>query len=150
MLTVLTPEAVEARWPVLEKLLGRSVMYSNDEFNVEDLRELVAAREAIVLGMFRDDDLVLAAVAEIARYPRKTVLYVIALGGRELNVAVRCFWDGVEEVASMLGATAVQFAVRPVMERYMGSLLPEAKQVYAVLEKKLWAAEAAETVTTQI
>lgn len=134
-LTILKPEEVACRWSEISELLGPALPHCNGEFELDDLLNLVAGGRAFVLALVNGGRIELASVCECIRYPRKTVLNVLVLGGRRLDVVARQFWDQVAGTARLLGASCVRGAVRPSMERYYRRIAPAATRAYAILER---------------
>lgn len=135
-LTVMTPDQVDACWPVIRKLLAPAIEHCNGEFEVDDLLEMVVEGHAFVVVLL-GEGIELAAVCECLKYPRKTVLNVLVLGGKNLDIVAMKFWPRVAEVAKVLGASSVRGAVRPAMERYYRRIAPDAMKAYAILERRV-------------
>lgn len=136
-LTVLVPEQVESAWVPIRKLLATAVEYCNGEFEVDDLLEMVLDGRAFVVVLASGSEIELAAVCERLTYPRKTVVNVLALGGKNFDLVNRQFWPKMVAVAEILGASAVRGAVRPVMERYCRRVAPDVAAVYTTLERRI-------------
>ncbi len=64
-------------WPQIRKLVAQALPYGRGEYEVEDIRDGIRAGQAFALGVIGDGmRLEFVAVATIAQYPRKRVLYV--------------------------------------------------------------------------
>lgn len=137
LVTVLPLQCVEDHWYAIKALLDPAVEHVNGELDANDLYRLVQERKALLVAMVDAGQITWVAACECISYPRKTVLNVIALGGRHLHVALREFWAEISEIAHALGATAIRGAVRPAMQRYYRRYAPEAQVAYAVMEKAL-------------
>jgi hypothetical protein len=136
-LTVISPEVVEAWWPSIRELLIPAIEFCNGEFEVDDLLDMVMSGRAFVVVLVGEESLELAAVCECLKYPRKSIMNVLALGGKNFEAVNREFWPKVVDVAKVLGASAVRGAVRPVMERLCKRVAPDIVQAYAILERRL-------------
>lgn len=136
-LRVVHPDEVHSSWEVIGSLLSKCIEHCHGEFDMDDILTLVDRREAFVLALDCDGETVLAAACEIIVLPRKRVMNVIALGGKDLDVLHLQFWDRVAEIAKTVEADAVRGAVRPSMQRYFMRLAPNDFTAYAILEKKV-------------
>ena len=134
---VLPQKFVALHWASIKELLAPAIEFANGELEVEDILTLVADGKAFLVGDVVLDRLLWVAACECVSYPRRTVLNVIALGGRDLNVAIRELWGEITEIAHRLGATSIRGAVRPSMERYYRRYAPEARKAYVVMEKSV-------------
>lgn len=136
-LTVISPDVAEAWWTSIRELLIPAIEHCNGEFEVDDLLAMVMEGKAFVVVMANEEGLELAAICECLKYPRKSVLNVLVLGGRNLDLVAKQFWPKVTEVARILGASSVRGAVRPAMERLYRRIAPDAVRAYAILERRV-------------
>jgi hypothetical protein len=136
-IVVLTPSFVAKHWPTIRELLAPAMEFSNGEMEVDDIRTMVFADQAFLMGVLVAGKPLWVAACECLRYPRRTVLHVLAVGGQNLHEALTELWADIAFIAHTLGATAVRGAVRPSMERYSRRYAPKAKKVYVVMEQVL-------------
>ena len=136
-LTVLQPAAVEALWPDLYDLLFPAEKFAHGEFLIEDILSMVQKEIAFIAVMSKANLIELAIVFEVMVYPRKTVLHVLAMGGKGFDVVMNSCWPDLERLAKCVGASSIRAAVRPSMLRYARRVAPEAKEVYTVVERPL-------------
>lgn len=136
-LRVVHPDEVHSSWEEIGSLLSKCIDYCHGEFNIDDILTMVDRREAFILALECNGETVLAAACEIIVLPRKRVMNVIALGGKDLDVLHLRFWDKISEIAKTVEADAVRGAVRPSMQRYFMRLAPNDFTAYAILEKKV-------------
>lgn len=134
---LLQPDEVVASWQNIRPLLEPAIEHCNGEFEADDLLDMVKNRRAFAFVLEDDGGLVLAGVAEVLIYPRKTVLYVLAVGGSKLNVLIREMWDALAKIGQLVGADSIRGAVRPSMERYYRRFAPGASIAYAIMERPL-------------
>lgn len=132
---VLHPKAVVTHWATIKELLAPAMEFTNGELEVEDVLTLVTDGKAFLFGAVEAGRLLWVAACECVSYPQRTVLNVIAVGGRHLNTALSELWSEITGIAHTLGATAVRGAVRPSMERYFRRFAPDARKAYVVMER---------------
>lgn len=111
---------ITAHWPAVERLLEPVVSKVNGEFALADLENMCRDGHAVA-GVLFDPHPVLAMVFEFRFFPRKTVLNVIAIGGKNL-AAARTFWPGFLVWAKESGADEVQACTAPAMTRVLRPL----------------------------
>ena len=136
-LTVLQPAAVEVLWPDLYDLLYPAERFAHGEFLIEDVLAMVKDEKAFIAVMSQAKTIELAIVFEVMVYPRKTVLHVLAMGGKGFDVVMKSCWSDLERLAKCVGASSIRAAVRPSMLRYARRVANEAKEVYTVVERPL-------------
>jgi hypothetical protein len=136
-LTVLQPAAVEVLWPDLYDLLYPAEKFAHGEFLIEDILPMVQDEKAFIAVMSHTKQIELAVVFEVMVYPRKTILHVLAMGGKGFDVIMNSCWTDLERLAKCVGASSIRAAVRPSMLRYARRVAPEAKEVYTVVERPL-------------
>jgi hypothetical protein len=134
---VLTPPEVESNWETIRVLLEPAVQFCLGDYVVEDFLEMVRGNEAFVCGVYEGGDLVLACVAQPVVYPRQTVMYILAVGGKRLDVSLDFFQDEIMAVARKLGAASIRGAARSAMERFYRRFCPMSHPVGVVMELKL-------------
>lgn len=106
----------------VRRLLAPVVEHAAGEFTLDDLIEL--ARDGrCVLGLLLDDcgQAVLAIAFEVRTYPRKSVLNVMALGGKELATA-STFWLSFKQWCQESGIDEIEARTRPAMTRRLRRL----------------------------
>lgn len=136
-LVVLRPEQVEASWSVVGALLERSIEFCNGEFEAADILDMVKSGRAFILGLYRDEDLVLCAACEVLVLPRRRLMNFIAIGGEDMRALFVDQWGRIESIAKTLEVDAIRGAVRPSMQRYCKRIDPASVVAYTVLEKRL-------------
>lgn len=134
-LNVLLPETVERQWDELRALLEPGIEHSSGEFDVDDILTMVKDKKAFIAAMSQNGKINLAVCFEILEYPKKCVLYVLAMGGTGFDVIIKICWEHLAELAQLVGASAIRGAVRPSMERYCRRVVPEAGKIYTILER---------------
>ena len=134
-LSVLLPQTVESHWADLRAMLAPGMEHSNGEFDVDDILTMVQSQRVFVAAYKQDDKISLAIVFEILNYPKKCVLYVLAMGGAGFDRLITFCWDALTELATLVGASAIRGAVRPSMEQYCRRVAPEAGKIYTILER---------------
>lgn len=136
-LRVMPPDEVFSSWHTVSELLEKSIQFCYGEFETVDIKSMVANREAFILSLDKGGETVLAAACQIIVLPRKKVMNVIALGGRDLEILYVHFWDEIQRIAKVLEVDAVRGAVRPAMQRYYLRIAPNDFTAYTILEKRV-------------
>jgi hypothetical protein len=113
-------QLLTAHWAAVERLLAPVVEHARGDYNLADLENLCRDGHAICLVLF-DPHPVLALVLEWRRYPRRTVLNIIAIGGKNLGAA-RTLWPELQAFARESGASDIEARVRPAMARMLRPL----------------------------
>lgn len=114
---------ITQHWPAAAQLLARVTPVVDREFTVEDLEELVREGRAVAGVALDAQDLpTMAMVFEFRHYPRKTILNVIALAGRDLERIAGTFWPSFVQWAKESGAVDIQACARPAMTRKLAKL----------------------------
>lgn len=118
-----TPALIEQHWPAAAQLLEPVVRdAARGEFDIEDLRRMVAGGQAFAGLVFKGQQATLAIVFEFRHYPRRMVVNVIALGGHDLVGAAMTFWPSFRAWAKESGAAEIEACTAPAMTRVLRNL----------------------------
>lgn len=123
LLFLTSQRLITAHWPAAAALLAPVLAAARGEFEISDLEEL--CREGRAVAAIAADDAgqpVLAFVFEWRFYPRRTILNIIALGGRELRAVAGTFWPAFRAWAEESGATHIEASCSPAMTRLLSRL----------------------------
>jgi hypothetical protein len=137
VLTLLLPEQVRAQWTTIEPLLKPAEQHCGGEVLVEDVPKLVDDRAAFVLALYEDEEMILAGVLEVLRLPRKTVLNVMFMGGRNFGKVVEHFMQELKHIGDAVGATALRGYCHPAMAKFLQRTQPNTRVIYYVTEADL-------------
>jgi hypothetical protein len=138
-----TPALVEAYWPQVEPLFKEVCENAmHGEFNIQDLKAL-ALHGAVSIFVVTNDktatnpdrEVKLALAVEILSYPRLPAMNVLALGGKDLRLFHKKFWNQFCGWAYMNGVRAIDGWVNPAMKRILERL--GFKQVYSHMRLEL-------------
>ena len=101
MIRAVYPQDIEQVWPVIEGWVEDAMQYT-DLLIAEDVLEAIkdSRMQCLVVG----DPIVGVVVTEIAEYPRKKVLRVVALGGNQFDLWVGEMNDVLCKWAAEIGA----------------------------------------------
>jgi hypothetical protein len=113
---------ITEHWPAAARLLAPVLRATRGEFTVDDLEELCRDGRAVAGVVSKDGEPVLALVFEWRFFPRKTVLNVIALAGRDLDAIAATFWPDFKAWAKESGATEIEACCSPAMTRLLAPL----------------------------
>lgn len=72
-------------WPRLAPLIEQARAYSCGEYELEDVRALVAAQKGQLWGVVGEEGIAGAIVTKIIEYPRVRALHVLYLAGRDFD-----------------------------------------------------------------
>lgn len=116
-------DLIDQHWWSVAHLIDPVVQNaSRGEFTTEDLAALVVSGQAFC-GLALDGDTpVLAMVFEFKRYPARTIINVMALGGRDLAAVAVSFWPQFVAWARESGASGIEASTAPAMTRALKGL----------------------------
>jgi hypothetical protein len=119
-----TVELLDAYWPQVAAVLTRCVDKAmHGEMTLDDIYNHVKAGRMYALVAQNPSgelpDVALALILETVAYPQFTVLNIVALGGRELNLLKSRFWGHVCSWAFLNGVRTLQASVSPAMARIL-------------------------------
>jgi hypothetical protein len=111
-------ELIDRHWWSVAKLVEPVVrLAARGEFDLEDLAALVVSGQAFA-GLAMDGDTpVMGMVFEFRHYPAKTVINVMAIGGRDLAGVAMSFWPQFMQWAKESGASEIEACTSPAMTR---------------------------------
>lgn len=122
---VATTHLVDAYWPLAEPLFKRCIDKAmHGECHVEHFKEMVLQRAASLIVIANDStgthperDVKLALLVEPVAHPNLPAINILAIGGRDLSMLKREYWDQFKGWAYMNGARAIEAYVQPGMQR---------------------------------
>ena len=118
-----TPELIDQHWPDVARLIQPVVDHAaRGEFAVDDLGRLVKHERAFAGVAIGTDGPVMGMVFEFIKYPKKTFINVIALGGQDLSTVTITFWPQFIEWAKQSGASGIEASTSPAMTRVLKGL----------------------------
>lgn len=114
---------ITQHWPAVGQMLQPVLAAARGEFTVDDLLDLCRDGRAVA-GIAFDEDSApfMAMVFEFKFYPRRTVVNVIALAGRDLAALASTFWPSFTAWAKESGASEIEASVAPAMGRMLRPL----------------------------
>jgi len=136
---LLRPADVRTRWGEIAPLLAAAVAHGLGELEVDDILGLVEKNRMCVLVLEQDGVVELALAAEVARYPKKSVLRICYAGGKNGAVVARRYYPTLEQIGRVFGASAVECWCRPSVARYLKRLFPDVHQAYVVMQREVQA-----------
>lgn len=115
-----TPELRAQHWSSVASLIAPAVRdAARGEFTLSDLEAMVIEGRAVA-GMAIDDTApVMGMVFEFCHYPRRQVINVMALGGRDLTSIANSFWPQFIEWARESGVAEIEASTSPAMSRIL-------------------------------
>jgi hypothetical protein len=129
------PEAAE-RWPEFRIMLDRAIQHGRGELEVDDILVGVEKSSMGILAQEEKGTLELVLAFEVINYPRRSVLNIIAAGGKNGAGAVP-HYGLIDAIAKTMGASVVRCFCRPSVARYIKRLFPDTQQAYVVLEREV-------------
>lgn len=132
MWTGIKAEQVPLVWPAVAELLAPVLKYTDGEYSLADVLDMLEQREAQLWIVGTEKKLKAALVTMIVLYPQFPVLHILWAGGEELDawaehIAV------LERYAQAQGAHRVRWFGRPGVLRKMQKF--GYKQLYVVASK---------------
>jgi hypothetical protein len=121
LVTYLEPQEVAENRKALESLLAPAFDHADRELTVEDAFHLVD-REIFILWIVVNKEtnaVVAAAMTEVIDFPRRSVVRIIALGGKSMVQWIDDFIATIQEYASFCGADAIDCCVRKGLTRLL-------------------------------
>jgi hypothetical protein len=106
-ISVINQNEVEAVWPFVIEHLERAVAFSDGEIETEDFLPLLLDEEMQLWVAVGDGECVAAMVTQVIIYPRKKILRVIAVGGRDMKIWMKNI-DMLENFALAMGCTELE------------------------------------------
>ena len=129
------PNLVHRVWPFVEDWLRDALEHCAGEYDVSQLKMLVASGAHALVVASDGGEVVGAATVEVANYPNSRVAFITAMGGSGL-VNPEGFGVLADWARDSLGCTAVRGAVREsvarLCERRAGF-----NRIYTIVERKL-------------
>jgi hypothetical protein len=135
-LRLLPPLEVVDRWSEIRKELDRAIQHARGELGVDDILSLVGKGKMGIVALEEGKTLQLCAAFEVISYPRRSVLNLVAVGGKGA-AELRHQFAGIDVIARELGADVVRCYCRPSVARLIKRVAPEAKQAYVVMEREV-------------
>lgn len=80
------------KWGEISDMLEKAIKYEDGRYDVKDIRQMVIESEAQIWVAVKGTELYGVVVTHIAEYPKKTMLFVLCLAGKEFDL-----WDNVVE-----------------------------------------------------
>ena len=106
-ISVINQNEVEAVWPHIVEHLERAVAFSDGEIETEDFLPFLLNEEMQLWVAVGGGECVAAMVTQIIVYPRKKILRVIAIGGRDMKIWMQHI-DMLENYALAMGCTELE------------------------------------------
>lgn len=103
---LVSPDFVCKLWEKIEPFFVASFKYSNDDYNVDQIKMLLVNGQQVCLVAVEDDNIIGASAVEFINYPNQRVLHITSMGGKALIEPdmIRQF----EEWAKSQGATKIR------------------------------------------
>lgn len=104
---------------------------------VDDVLDFVLKHRMCVMVLENDGVVDLALAAEVTKYPRKSILNVAFVGGKNGKAVARRHYAALEQVGKMFGCASVQCYCRPSVARYLKRLFPDVREAYRVMRRDI-------------
>lgn len=117
---LITPELREQHWQAVAGLIAPAVTQAaRGEFTLDDLEAMVIAGRAVAGIAFDAAGPAMGMVFEFCRYPRRQVINVMALGGKDLAGIANTFWPQFIAWARESGVAEIEACTSPAMSRML-------------------------------
>lgn len=106
------PEHVRRVWPLVDKYVESALVYTNGCFLPQDVCDFCEVGRMQLWMAVRGDDVLAALVSEVITYPRKRVVGVPFIGGKELRSWFRKALYTIEAWSKEMGCAGMQGGAR--------------------------------------
>lgn len=116
--SAVTSEHIDGVWPVVAPLIEKSLVYFDNRVDIDDIYNSLKARNNQLWLVIRDGEILTAVVTEITIYPKKKVLNIAYLAGRDF----RSWQDGIDilkDFAKSLGCSSIEIRGRRGWEKLL-------------------------------
>jgi hypothetical protein len=115
-----TPEQVATHWPRIAHLIERCVAEAvQGEFTADDIYERALRGDALPFYGSDGEEVTIAGVLEIVRYPRKTALSVMAMAGSRLRESAADAFVEIKKFGRAMGADFIEASAPPAVARLL-------------------------------
>ena len=103
---LVSPDFICKLWDKIEPFFVSSLKYSNDDYNVDQIKMLLVNGQQVCLIAVEENNIIGASAVEFINYPNQRVLHITSMGGKALIEPdmIRQF----EEWAKSQGATKIR------------------------------------------
>jgi hypothetical protein len=106
-------------WPLVKDYLNLAVPYTRDEYTLEQIQLMVCTGQWLLLVAVDDNKNIQgAATVQLSNYPNHRIAFIMYIGGK--LITNKETYQQLVEAMKQRGATKIQAAVRPEMERLCG------------------------------
>lgn len=118
------PDLVWRLWRKVEPLISSALHYSNGEIDTPYVRDALLAGKMQLFLVARSSDkkIFAAATTEIGIYPKKRVLRITTLGGKDFHSWGAQFVEAMEKFAAEWELDYIEGAMRPGWEKWLPAL----------------------------
>jgi len=81
---LVSPDFVSKLWDKIEPFFDASFKYSNDDYNVDQIKMLLVNGHQKLLVAVEDEKIIGASAVEFINYPNQRVLHITSMGGKAL------------------------------------------------------------------
>lgn len=118
-----SPDLIDQHWGTVCDLVAPVVSHAaRGEFNLEDLGDMVCSGRAMAALGSNAAGPCIAMVFEFRSYPRKQVINIMAIGGRDLAETAVSFWPQFKAWAKESGVSEIEACTAPAMTRVLRNL----------------------------
>jgi len=114
------PSEIPKLWTGIKDWLEKAVWHGNGELLTEDLYAFcLQSRMQLWISVNNDYVPCGACVTEVIDYPRKRVIRIIALGGKDFRILMETGSQALEQWAKKIGASAIEVIGRKGWLRFL-------------------------------
>ena len=122
-----TPELLKHYWPATAPLIQRCIEKAmHGEVTLDDIKTQAARQAAYIMVLksdkFEKPEVKFVLVMELIHYPQYATMNVMAIGGSNLKMLMKRYWEFVCGWAYMSGVRTMECSVSPGMERILQSV----------------------------
>jgi len=130
---LISPEDAVKLWDRVGPMLQRVVDHTEGELQPEDFLDNIVNNYMNLWLAVEDKEIIMAMVTQVIHYPRKKVLRVIAIAGKDFKEIHKEFNDMIESFAIQAGCSSLELWGRKGWKK----MLPDWDSNYMVFTKGL-------------
>lgn len=81
---LVSPDFICKLWDKIEPFFVSSLKYSNDDYNVDQIKMLLVNGQQVCLIAVEENNIIGASAVEFINYPNQRVLHITSMGGKAL------------------------------------------------------------------
>ena len=114
------PELVDIVWPLVHQHILMATQFSNDELNVDQIKESIKNGVVLLLVVYKDGKIIASCTIEKRTFDSgKVVVHISTLGGSEMELWADKMDKAIESVALEQGCNELYIIGRKGWDKYL-------------------------------